>query len=154
VQIKTDTRKLILTLIGEGQAKIGHIFKIYSIPEECRRCPLYQACMSKLKIGRRYRIVEVRKVNLPRIEKCLLTGEALIPVVVEELPIKIAVPYSPNIIEGVITTYTVIDEKCQSRLSEDYNAIKSGTKIKVLKILNTVECNNRKYMIIIAEVLD
>ncbi len=146
--------KRLLTLIGEGQARVGHVFKIFSIPDECRRCPLYQACMAKLKVGRRYRVIEVRRVNLPRVERCLLTGEALTPVIVEELPIKIAIPYTPNVIEGVVTTYNVIDEKCQKRLSEDFNAIKPGTKIRIIKILNSQECSNRRYMIVIAEVLD
>ncbi len=153
MQVKTVGKQL-LTLIGEGQAKIGHIFKIFSIPEECRRCPLFQACMSKLKVGRKYRVVEVRRINIPRIEKCLLTGEALVPVIVEELPLKIAIPYSPNIVEGIITTYTVVDPTCQGRFSEDFNAIKPGTKIKILKILSTVTCNNKKYLITIVEALD
>ncbi|NPA22684.1 MAG: hypothetical protein GXO23_00095 [Crenarchaeota archaeon] len=146
--------KRLLTLIGEGQARIGHVFKIFSIPEECRRCPLYQACMAKLKVGRRYRVVEVRRVNLPRVERCLLTGEALTPVIVEELPIKIAIPYTPNIIEGIVTTYNIIDERCQKRLSEDYNAIRPGTKIRIVKILDIATCNNRKFLIVLAEALD
>ncbi|NPA22786.1 MAG: hypothetical protein GXO23_00610 [Crenarchaeota archaeon] len=146
--------KRLLTLIGEGQARVGHIFKIFSIPDECRRCPLFQACMAKLKVGRRYRVVEVRRVNLPRVERCLLTGEALTPVIVEELPLKIAIPYTPNVIEGVVTMFNVIDERCQRRLSEDFNAIKPGTKIRILKILGSSVCGNRKFMIVLVEALD
>ena len=153
-----STGKRVLTLIGEGQARIGHVFKLISIPEECRRCRLYNACMAKLKVGRRYRVVEVRKINLPRIEKCLLTGENLIPVMVEELPILLAIPYTHNIIEGVVTTFKFVNHKCQEKLvkerGEELAQIQDGVKIKILKILGDATCDNMRYLLVLAVPLD
>jgi len=148
-------RKLLLTLIGEGQAKVGHTFKLVAVPEECKRCRLYSACMGKLKLHRRYRIVEVRRINLPRVEKCLLTGEPLVPVIVEELPSILALPAGPNIVEGVVTTYVETDRTCQLSLVRKFGGdvidIASGTKVKVLRILGREKCGPREY--IVAEVL-
>ena len=150
--------KRVLTLIGEGQAKVGHVFKLISIPEECRRCRLFNACMGKLKLNRKYRVVEVRKINLPRLEKCLLTGEPLVPVIVEELPVLLAIPYAPTVIEGVVTTYRVVDQVCQERLvrecGEDPVEIQDGTKIKILKIEKQAVCGGRTYLIVRAVPLD
>ncbi len=150
--------KRILTLIGEGQAKVGHVFKLFSIPEECKRCRLFNICIARLKVGRKYRVVEVRRVNLPRLDRCLLTGECLVPVVVEELPIVVAIPYQPNIIEGIVVTYNVVDGECQEtlcrRYGEDRCSVTPGTKIKILNILGVEECKGRKYLIIRCTPLD
>ncbi len=154
----TMTYKRILTLIGEGQAKVGHVFKLYSIPEECKRCRLYNICIARLKVGRKYRVVEVRRVNLPRPDKCLLTGENLVPVVVEELPVVVALPYQSNLIEGVVVTYTVVDSQCQDRLCTKYGeekcTVQPGVKLKILNILGSETCNGRKYLIVRCVPLD
>ncbi len=154
----SGNRKLLLTLIGEGQAKVGHIFKLVAIPEECKRCRLYSACMGKLKLRRKYRIVEVRRLNLPRVERCLLTGEPLVPVIVEELPSIVALPAGLNIVEGVVTTYVETDRACQISLVKKFGGelveISCGTKVRILKILGREKCNSRDYVIAIVLPLD
>ncbi len=153
--MRVSDRKLLLTLIGEGQARVGHVFKLIAVPEECKRCRLYSACMGKLKLRRRYRVVEVRRINLPRVERCLLTGEALVPVIVEELPSILAIPAGPNIVEGVVTTYVKVDGFCQDSLVKKFGGepieIANETKVKILRILGRERCGSRTY--VVAEVL-
>ncbi|WP_252901047.1 UPF0179 family protein [Vulcanisaeta sp. JCM 14467] len=50
-------------------------------------------------------MVEVKHVGLPQPNKCLLTGEDMVPIIAEELPIIIPIP-AKLFIEGVIITYT------------------------------------------------
>ncbi len=149
-------KKRIITLIAKEQAINGMIIKLYSIPDICRTCKLYDTCLGKLKPGRTYRIVEVRRINLPGTHRCLLTGEVLTPVVVEEEPIVIALPESTGIIEGVILTYhkVNIDKKCLSKyLYRIYN-LNDGVKIRIVRILDRIICEGKKYIIVEAIPLD
>lgn len=148
----------IITLISDEQAHIGNVFKILKIPDECKRCSLFNICISKLKPGRKYRIIEIKRFNLPKPHKCLLTGQSLTSVVVEELPVVIAIPKMVNIVEGVVVKFELVDEDCQKRLAikygGDYPIIENGTKVKILKIIGKEVCKNREYLIIKCEVVD
>lgn len=44
--------KRVMTLIGREQAIIGKTFRLYSIPNECRQCKLFNICVARLKPGR------------------------------------------------------------------------------------------------------
>lgn len=149
-------RKRVVTLIAKEQAINGMIIKLYSIPDTCRTCRLYDTCLGKLKLGRTYRIVEVRRINLPVTYRCLLTGEVLTPVIVEEEPIVIAIPESVGVIEGVTLTYhkVSIDKKCLSKyLYRIYN-LNDGVKIRIVRILDRIVCEDKKYVIVEATPLD
>ena len=148
----------IITLISDEQAYVGNVFKIFKIPDECKRCPLYNICISKLKPGRKYKIIEVRRFNLPKPHKCLLTGQSLTSVVVEELPVVIAIPKMINVIEGVVIRFELIDEDCQKKLAikygGDYPVIENGCKIKILKIIGKEFCKGKEYLIVECEIVD
>ncbi len=38
--------KRVMTLIGREQAIIGKTFRLYSIPNECRQCKLFNICVA------------------------------------------------------------------------------------------------------------
>ncbi|WP_069806798.1 UPF0179 family protein [Vulcanisaeta thermophila] len=142
--------KQVLTLIGKGQAVVGKTFRLLSIPEECRRCRLYNICMARVKPGRVYRIVSVRYVNLPQTYKCLLTGEDMVPIVAEEQPIVVPIP-TRSFIEGVVMTYVKPRVNCNELRAYLNQAINEGTRVRVLRGLGRVVCGNESYTL--AEVI-
>ncbi len=40
--------KRVMTLIGREQAVVGKTFRLYSIPNECRQCKLFNICVASL----------------------------------------------------------------------------------------------------------
>jgi len=148
-------RKLVLTLIGRGQATVGNTFKLHSVPRECYGCRLFDVCISRVRPGRIYRIVEVRKIGLPRLDRCLLTGEEMIPIVAEELPILVPLP-SRSAVEGIVTTYTKPPGDCEDIKVHipDESTLKDGTRIMVLRILRNSKCSSGAYSIVEAIPLD
>ncbi len=44
--------KRVMTLIGKEQAVVGKTFRLYSVPNECRQCRLFNICVARLKPGR------------------------------------------------------------------------------------------------------
>lgn len=41
--------KRVMTLIGKEQAVVGKTFRLYSVPNECRQCRLFNICVARLK---------------------------------------------------------------------------------------------------------
>src|SRR5213592_2299285 len=83
-----------ITLVGEGQAQVGHEF-VYRGPQpECRPCKVRAACLNQA-LGQRYRIKRVRDVTHP----CLLNEERARVVEVELAPPEASLP-SRAAIEG------------------------------------------------------
>ncbi len=144
--------KRVMTLIGREQAIIGKTFRLYSIPNECRQCKLFNICVARLKPGRVYRIVEVKHVGLPQPNKCLLTGEDMVPIVAEELPIVIPIP-AKLFIEGVVTTYTKSLITCNDirKYLPNDNMLKEGTKVRIVRGIQRIKCDNENY--VLAEVI-
>ncbi len=144
--------KRIMTLISKEQAIVGKNFRLYSIPDECKRCKLFNLCVSRLKPGRVYRVVEVKHVGLPQTNKCLLTGEEVVPIIAEELPLIIPVP-AKLFIEGVVITYAKSDVACDNvkRYLPNEQVLKEGTKVKIVRETGRIKCNNENY--VLAEVI-
>src|SRR5205823_2580390 len=87
-----------ITLVGEGQAQVGHEF-VYRGPQpECRPCKVRAACLNQA-LGQRYRIKRVRDVTHP----CLLNEERARVVEVELAPPEASLP-SRAAIEGAVVT--------------------------------------------------
>ncbi len=143
-----ERRKYVMTLIGKEQAVVGKTFRLYSIPGECKRCRLYSICVAKLKPGRVYKIVNVRHVGLPQPNKCLLTGEDMVPIIAEELPIIVPIPIK-SFIEDVTITYKVPQGNCDElrRYIPSEQVLKDGTKIRILREVGRVKCKNDEYVL-------
>ncbi len=144
--------KRVMTLIGKEQAVIGKTFRLYSIPNECKQCKLFNICVARLRPGRVYRIAEVKHVGLPQPNKCLLTGEDMVPIIAEELPIVIPIP-TKLFIEGVVITYVKSLITCNDarKYLPNEEVLKEGTKVRIVKETGRVRCNNENY--ILAEVI-
>ncbi len=134
-----------VTLIGEGQASVGRSFRLFSIPDECKKCRLFNVCLGRLKLGRVYRIIEVRRINLPSLDRCRLTGERLIPVVVEEEPVLAPIP-ARHFIEGIVITYVRPRVRCVE-VDKYVNALQDGVKVKILEEVRRVRCGDETYVI-------
>ncbi|MFB6470747.1 MAG: UPF0179 family protein [Vulcanisaeta sp. AZ3] len=143
-----DYGKRITTLIGKEQAVIGKTFRLYSIPDECKKCKLYSICVARLRLGRVYRIVEVKHVGLPQPSKCLLTGEDMVPIVIEEMPITIPIPIK-SFMEGITLTYIKPKVNCDElkRYIPSEQVIKDGTKVKVIREVGRVRCGDGDYIL-------
>ncbi|RLE83232.1 MAG: hypothetical protein DRJ52_00205 [Thermoprotei archaeon] len=136
------SKKRIVTLLDETQAKPGYRFVIYSIPDKCKKCKLYKACLSKLRPGRTYRVVSVRKKK----HICPLTNREVVVVKVVEEPMYIALP-SSKAIEGVTMTYREDLASCPSKVYCRYRkycdpspGIVKGTKVKINKLISKIKC--------------
>ncbi|NAZ29106.1 MAG: hypothetical protein GU355_07425 [Caldivirga sp.] len=138
----------IVTLVSKPQAKVNGSFRVFKIPEDCGRCKLYDICMGRLKPGRVYRIIEVRPLKYPSPYRCLLNGDEMVPVVVEEenliLPVKL-----PYVIEGVVTSF---DKSWCTCYPCPTGALPS--KVKVVKVIERRQCGNEQFFIVEAKPLD
>lgn len=131
--------RLVLTLVGKGQAKVGGSFRLVSIPSDCRECRLYDICVAKLRPGLAYKIIEVRRIGFPQPSKCLLTGEEMVPVIAEEEPIKLLID-SKAAVEGLVLRYSKPTIKCMG-VNVDHVELPEGIRVRVLRVLGTVKCN-------------
>ncbi|ABO09521.1 UPF0179 family protein [Pyrobaculum calidifontis] len=133
--------KRIVTLVSREQAEVGHRFRVFGIPDECRECRLYSVCLGRLTPGRSYIVVEVR----PSMgQKCKITGGEMVPVVVEETPIVGLLPLN-KALEGVVVTY---EDECAGCDGCPSNMVSKGEKIKVVKVLGRAKCRGREFAIV------
>lgn len=136
-------------MISKQQARVNESFRVFKIPEECSRCKLYDVCMGRLRPGRVYRIIEVRRLNYPSPYKCLLNGDEMVPVLVEEenliLPIRL-----PYVIEGSVTAFDKSWCICYPCPSE--SALPS--KVKIIRVIEKRRCSNDWVFLVEAKPLD
>ncbi len=127
----------ILTLVTECQAKPGTVFRI-RLTSKCPLCPLFKFCVSKLKEGAKYRVLEVRNQK----HVCKAIGEHMYVALVEELPIVVSLN-SGKVVEGLITQYTPIE--CDVRTCKYYDycvssLVNKGAKIRIVNIKQKIKC--------------
>ena len=127
-----------MTLATEVQARKGVIFIVRPSPL-CRKCKLFKVCVGNLRPYASYRVEEVRRI----VHKCPLTGSPMRVVVVEELPLKLAV--SPRkAIKGAVISYQPPScdlRDCRYREHCFPRALKRGDKGVVKDVLDEViEC--------------
>lgn len=81
-----------------------------------------------------------------------MTGEDMVPIIAEELPIIVPIP-SKLFIEGVVITYIkslITCNDARKYLPSD-NVLRDGTKIKIVRETGRIRCNNEGY--VLAEVI-
>jgi len=129
---------VIVTLIGEKQAKEGNEFIYIGPLSECRDCKIKQVCFN-LEPGKRYVITKVREN--PKHECRMHDGYARV-VEVEKCEIKVVI--SPkNAIEGA--TLSIEPKPCKNIGCEFYLecnplGVKKEDKFKVKKIIRDIKC--------------
>lgn len=133
----------IITAVSPRVAKIGYKFILNAPAEECKSCKLYRVCAgnSSLKVGRSYKIVEVREAH----HKCLLDEDGVVIVAVVEAEYNVLIPIN-YAVEGAIITFNPKPKSnvcniCKYESLCHPEAFKKGDKIIISKLMsNKVNC--------------
>jgi len=137
---------VIITLIGEHQAKEGHEFIYMGPTTECRECRLKTVCFN-LDFGSTYRITALRDVH----HECKMHEDGVRVVEVERIPIRAAVP-AKLAIEGSTITFEGIrcgDLACESYAVCHPAGVGNATKWKVSKVHGDIKCPEEKKLILV-----
>ncbi|MCF2138684.1 MAG: UPF0179 family protein [Candidatus Lokiarchaeota archaeon] len=133
-----------MTFVGKSFAKKGFIFFFEGVHASCpKNCVYYSTCQANLKPHTLYEIVDVKKKQFTCPQN--LHTEEMVLVQLEEPKLKITM-YNKDIYEGSITSFTPIgcdNEDCAyiNYCAPQSIVIKSGEKIKILKIVKKIkEC--------------
>lgn len=133
--------KRTIILLPKTIAKEGYVFHIYN-SDMCVNCRLYNVCISKLIIGKKYKVSKVMKKIINEF-RCLLTDVPLVPVYVEPQPSMIAVN-SQEAIEGIIIRYhRKYDCKQKNCIYKNYcypNDIKINEKLRIIDVHKKINC--------------
>ena len=129
-----------VTLIGEKQAKEGYEFIFRGAVSDCKDCKLKTVCFS-LTEGRTYKVMSVRPIK----HQCKLLDTDVNIVEVEEIPTEVGLP-DKTAIEGAV--FAIEKPSCNNIGCKHYRlcspvGIKKGTKHKVLKVLETIDCPDK-----------
>lgn len=128
---------VIVTLVGELQAREGMEFVYMGPLTECKECRLKAVCFN-LDPGSTYRITAVRDVH----HECRVHEEGVHVVEVEKIPMRCTVP-SKYAIEGSVITFT--NSRCDDVGCEHYRLCNppgpvKNTKRRVLSVHGDVSC--------------
>ncbi|MCL2786594.1 MAG: UPF0179 family protein [Methanomassiliicoccaceae archaeon] len=128
---------VLITLIGETQARIGNRFYFLGPLTECKECRLRGVCFN-LEPGSLYEVVALRDT----LHDCPVHEGSVRVVEVERKPMLAAVP-SKHAIDGSMITFE--SKKCKEMGCENRNycvpvSIRDGTKLKIVDMLGDLEC--------------
>jgi len=135
----------VITLVGTPMAKVGFEF-IYAGPiQECKDCRVKTVCFN-LQIGKKYKITAVRDKS----HECKLNEDTTKIVEVEEVSTVVAIP-KRLAIEG--STISMDERVCDFPCCEHFLkchpfAIVSNSKLKVVKILGKIDCDEGNHLIL------
>jgi len=127
-----------VTLLGEGQARIGFRFLFEGVADLCAECKVRKVCLGNLETGRLYEVSKVSKKRFP----CLLHSEEAVVVEVREPRIETAVP--PRIaINGALVKYA--SPECSNRTCEHWRkcfpvGLVEGDRCKVVEVKGPLRC--------------
>lgn len=130
---------VIITLVGELQAKKGEQFAYTGPISECRECRLKTICFN-LDIGKWYRISNVRNIH----HECKIHENGVRVIEVEPIGIPASVP-SKSAVEG--TTITFEPRRCRSFSCINYRlcnpvGINPGGKYRITTVLGSIDCSD------------
>jgi uncharacterized protein (UPF0179 family) len=135
---------VVVTLIGERQAKVGTEFVYRGPLTECKECKLKAICFN-LEAGGRYRIKGRRDVH----HECRIHEDGVRVVEVEKVPVKGAAS-KKYALEGSMVTIEEI--RCRNLGCEKYRichplGVEKGSKAKIAKIVGDVNCSEGNKMV-------
>jgi uncharacterized protein (UPF0179 family) len=141
---------MVVTLVGETQAKVGTHFVFRGPLPECRDCKRKTVCFN-LEEDTLYEIIGVREKH----HECNIHERGVRVVELKKAPIKITLD-SKHAIEG--STVGIERDECLHRGCEHYDTCfilgtKNNKKFKITEIINDVECpDNRNLKMVLLEV--
>ena len=129
---------VLVTLIGESQAKIGNRFYYLGPSLECRECRFKNVCFN-LEVGRMYEVTELRDVN----HECEMHESGVRAVVVVKVPMRVCVERK-YAIDGSRITFE--HAKCSEVGCTNWGLchpffVKDGDKLSIVEILENTECS-------------
>lgn len=140
----------MITLVSEGQAKLGFKFKFLGLPEGCKKCRFHNLC-SRLRKGMIYIINEVRGIK----HECKIFGKVMV-VKVRPLPLKMLIPSNASI-RGIRLRYARSCNNSECKYYELCNPIclREGDQVRVVAVSEDliVECGGRRLVIAEVEIL-
>lgn len=130
---------VVITLVGELQARKGETFAYTGPISECRDCKLKTICFN-LDAGKWYRISNVRSIH----HDCKIHENGVRVIEAEPIGIPASVP-NKSAVEG--TTIAFEPRRCNSVSCANYRychpvGISSGGKYHVTSVLGDVDCEN------------
>ena len=128
---------VVISLIGEHQAKIGELFVYRGPLTDCRDCKLKAVCFN-LEAGGLYRITNVREVR----HDCRIHEEGVRVVEVEKEKHRSALPMR-SAIEGSTVTFEAM--KCDELGCENWRlchpiGVEGNLKFRVAKVDKELKC--------------
>jgi uncharacterized protein (UPF0179 family) len=128
---------VLITLIGETQARIGNRFYFVGPLTECKECRLRGVCFN-LEPGSMYEVVGLRDT----IHECPIHEGPVRVVEVERKPIAAAVSRKLAIDGSTITfeKRKCDDLGCENRIYCYPACVKDGTKLRIDSIVGDLEC--------------
>ncbi len=132
-----------MTLIGEKLAKKGLKFIHEGGAEECVKCMLRKICVEKLKKGRAYEIVNVRRKK----HLCPVHGKVVV-VEVRYTSIEAAIK-SRFAIENMIVRFSPVkcNEECKFKSLCQPEGLYDGDRVKIEKLMGKIDCPRKLKLI-------
>jgi uncharacterized protein (UPF0179 family) len=137
---------VLITLIGEGQARIGNGFYFMGPLSECKECRLRGICFN-LEPGSLYEVVALRDT----LHDCPVHQGSVRVVEAEHKPIQASVPRK-QAIDG--STITFESKKCNNlgcteRIYCIPVSIRDGTKLRITDVLGDMECPEGESLVLV-----
>ena len=137
---------VLITLIGEAQARIGNRFYYLGSLTECKDCKLKGVCFN-LEPGHLYEVKTLRDA----MHDCEIHESKVRAVEVIKVPVSVAVPGKKAIDGSTITFETV---KCDMIGCENYSychpaGIKDGMKMTIADVVGDVNCMINEKMVLV-----
>lgn len=129
---------VMITLVGETQARVGNRFYYLGPQLECRECKLRTVCFN-LEQGRQYEVVGVRDTH----HDCEMHEDGVRVVEIKKVPTMVVIP-KKTAIEGSVITFEESD--CGRMSCSNYRychptGIKTGDKLTIEENLGNVDCS-------------
>jgi uncharacterized protein (UPF0179 family) len=137
---------VLITLIGETQARIGNRFYFVGPLTECKECRLRGVCFN-LEPGSLYEVVGLRDT----VHECPIHEGSVRVVEVERKQITAAIPRKLAI-DG--STITFENRKCENLGCENHAychpvCLKDGTKLRITSIVGELECPDGEEIVLV-----
>lgn len=137
---------VLITLIGEAQAKTGNRFYYLGPLTECKDCRLKGVCFN-LEPGHLYEITALRDTQ----HDCELHESKARVVEVMKVPVPVAIQ-GKKAIDGSMITFEAV--KCDNIGCENYimchpAGIKDGMKMSISDVIGDIECQIGEKMVLV-----
>ena len=134
-----DQKRIIVTLVGKGQAKVGEVFIHRGPGSKCSDCKYSKVCVENVEAGRVYEIIKVRDKTLfcNQYEMEMRAVEVVNAKILATIPAKQA-------IQGAIITFRTPmceEENCSAYELCFPEGLKSGDRCVVLEVIQNVPCS-------------